>query len=218
MRWFYKIYQYIAFLILYPLSIYIWYLELHSLKKVLLIVLMPLIVAYIIPFLGTNVTKLWRFNTRFKLGNFRIYHGFVLSAFVNLFGCILYVISPEYKSLLELFFFALISGSFMGFWNWYYDIYAVKSGFMMVNNKLAHEKKSAHEIVTDYAPIYFFMFGFMYGIYIKVLEYHFNKPIKNYWIVELILIICSLVFPTLIYAIISKIRHGVWGISYYKED
>lgn len=216
MKKIYNIYQYLAFLIIFPFSTYIWYRELNDIKNTLLIISLPVVVAYVIPALGTNVTKLWSFNTKYKLGNFRIYHGFVLGASFNIFGFMLYKISPHYTNILETIFFSIISGCFIGFINWYYDIYAVKSGFIIVNNKLAYEKKSAHEIVTDYAPTYFFMFGVVYAIYIKVLEIHFVKPYDNFhWILVLMYMI-SLVIPTSVYSIISYIKYRNFGISQYK--
>lgn len=218
MKRFYSIYQYVAFLIFFPLSTYIWYKELGSVKNTLLVILLPIVVAYIIPAIGTNVTKLWKFNTKHRAGNFRIYHGFVFGSVLNLFGYMLYKVSPSYSGILESIFFAIISGSFIAFWNWYYDIYAVESGFMVVNNKPAYEKKSAHEIVADYAPVYFFMFGFIYALYLKCLEYYFVKPYNNFNVVVTAMYLVALIVPTLVYMCFSYIRHKDLGISEYKGD
>lgn len=217
MKTFYRVYQYIAFLILFPFSVFVWYRELGNGLYTFYITSMPVLVAYVIPGLGTNVTKLWSFNTRFKIGNFRFYHGFVLGAAMNLMGYILYRISPVYTGLADTCFFALAAGGMIGFVNWYYDIYAVKSGFIVLYNRAAYEKKSAHEIVMDYAPVYFFMFGFVYGIYLKVLEAYFAAPYPGFIRVLAGLYLISLVVPTGVYALWSYSRYGDCCLGAYKE-
>lgn len=217
MKSFYQIYQYAAFLILFPFSVFVWYRELASWLNTFYVVSMPVLVAYVIPGLGTNVTKLWSFNTRFKIGNFRFYHGFVLGAAMNLMGYMLYRISPQYTGVLDGLFFCLTAGGFIGFINWYYDIYAVKSGFIVLYNRPAYEGKSAHEIVMDYAPVYFFMFGFVYGIYMKTLQAYFAAPYEHFLWVLAGLYGISLVVPTGVYALWSYVRYGDCCIGAYKE-
>jgi len=216
MKNFYRIYQYIAFLILFPCSVVVWYRELGSWLHTFYVASMPVLAAYVIPGLGTNVTGLWSFDTRFKIGNFRFYHGFVLGAAINLMGYMLYRISPEYTGFADTCFFGLIAGGFIGFINWYYDIYAVKSGFIVVYNRPAYERKSAHEIVMDYAPVYFFMFGFVYGVYLKVLEAYFSTPYQGFLWILLGMYIVSLILPTGVYALWSYLRYGDCCISAYK--
>lgn len=218
MRQFYAYYQYVAFLILFPFSLYLWYTLLLNWQAVFLFTSMPVLVAYVIPALGTNVTKLWCFRTKYQMGNFRIYHGFVLGASINIFGYMLYRISPSYTGLLESGFFALLSGGFIGFINWYYDIYAVKTGFIVVYNKAAYEKKSPHEIVMGYAPVYFFLFGSVYGVYLKAIQHYMAAPYDGFLIVLLLLYAASLVLPTLGYALASYIRDGDTGLFRYRGN
>lgn len=215
MKKFYNIYQYAAFLIIFPLSTYLWYLKLRNWTDVLIVISMPVLVAYVIPALGTNVTKLWAFNTRFKIGNFRFYHGFVLGASINIFGLMLFIVSPEYHGIWQTAFFSLISGGFIGFINWIYDTYAIKAGFIVVYNKETYENKSAHEIAAAYAPIYFFMFGAVYGVFLKVIQHYFAVRYDGIGFVIVGMYLVSLILPTLVYAIFSYIRTGDFGISAY---
>lgn len=218
-RKFYQIYQYVALLLIFPFTVYIWYCAFKNISHVVLLLSLPITVAYVIPALGTNVTKLWKFNnTKYKVGNFRIYHGFVLGSMMSLFGFMLYKISPVYTGMLNTLFFALISGSFIAFWNWYYDIYAIESGFITVNNKPAFDKKSAHEIATDYAPVYFFAFGFIYSIYLKALEYYFSNPYEKFYITVILLFLAALILPTAIYMCFSYAKHKDLGIFPYKNS
>lgn len=216
MKKFYNIYQYIAFLVIFPLSSYLWYLKLKSFSDMLAVISLPVLTAYVIPALGTNVTKLWAFNTRFKIGNFRFYHGFVLGASINIFGLMLWMVSPTNGGIAQTVFFALISGGFIGFINWIYDIYAIKTGFIVLFNKEAHDNKSAHEIAAAYAPVYFFVFGAVYGVFIKVMQHYFENRYDGFAFVLAGMYVVALTVPTLVYAAFSYIRTGEFGVSAYK--
>ena len=41
---------------------------------------MPIAHAYIVPGIGTNVLRVWEFDTRLRLGRFRPHHGFVFGS------------------------------------------------------------------------------------------------------------------------------------------
>jgi hypothetical protein len=210
-------YQWIAFLVIYPSSLIIWYCILGDWVNVVLISVLPVLVAYVIPGLGTNVTRLWEFNTKGKLGKFRWYHGFVLGASINLFGSTMYILSPTYQGIFSAALFGIVLGSFIAFWNWYYDILAIKSGFIILHNKPAAEGKSAEEIAMGYAPVYFFMLGAIYGVYIKLLQLHFSSPLPFFKITFSFMHILALVLPTAVYALISQKTTGDWGIAKYEE-
>ncbi len=213
-RNFFNIYQYIAFIVIFPLTLFIWYKEFSNIKFAFLFLSLPILTAYIIPAIGTNVTRLWEFNTRFMIGKFRIYHGFVLGSVTSLFGFMFYKISPNYNGIINSLIFATICGAFIAFWNWIYDIFAVKCGFIIINNKSAYEKKSAHEIVFDYAPVYFYAFGFIYSLYIKYLEYSIStNNLLNIFLIYFH--IASLTIPPILYAFSSKIKYGIFEIGKY---
>ncbi len=218
---FYSIYQYIALFVIFPFAVYIWYKALLNIKYTLLILTLPVITAYVVPAVGTNITKLWEFNNqRFMIGKFRIYHGFVLGSVTSIFGYFIYKISPLWSGYFNAVLAALLGGAFIAFWNLIYDIYAVKCGFIVVNNKSAYENKSAHEIVFEYAPVYFYCFGFIYCFYVKLFEKLMTIPMdKFFYTVVVLMHIVSIILPTLIYACISKKVNGYWGIyKYIKED
>ena len=215
MKRFYSIYQWVAFLIIYPASLLIWHYILQDWGKVAAISVLPVLVSYIIPAIGTNVTGLWEFNIKGKLGKFRWYHGFVLGASVNMFGSMMYALSPRYQGVGTSVMFALVMGSFVAFWNWYYDIFAIKAGFITVNNKAKAEGKSAEEITVLYAPVYFFMLGAIYGFYIKIAQLHFSAPVRWWLWFAAIMHVLALVLPVTVYALISKKVDGNWGVSRY---
>lgn len=178
---------------------------------------MPLIVSYIIPAIGTNAIKLWRFNTKHTVGNFRAYHGFVLGASTNIFGAIGCIVSPMYNGIFSSICFCLIFGAFMAFWNWIYDIYAIENKFIVINSDSAKLKKSSHEIAFDYAPVYFYTFGFIYAAYIKLGQaMYYSKNNIFPWAVILMYVI-ALTIPTLSYILMCKMRKKDSGIHIKKQ-
>lgn len=216
MKKFFDAYPLVAFIILFPASLLMWRYILGDWGRVATVSLLPVLVAYIIPAAGTNLTKLWEFNAKGKLGNFPWYHGFVLGASINIFGGMAYVISPDYRGLGQSFVFAVIMGSFVAFWNWYYDIYAIKAGFITVYNKAHAEGKSAEEITVLYAPIYFFTLGFIYGLYLKIAQLHFSAPVQRWIWLAIAFHILALCLPTAVFTLASKKIDGNWGVSRYK--
>ena len=75
---FFNFYQYAAPLIVLPLAYWLWLERMQGEHRLALLVLaIPVVYAYVVPAVGTNVLRVWEFNTRLKLGRFRPHHGFV---------------------------------------------------------------------------------------------------------------------------------------------
>lgn len=209
---------FIIFLILFPLVSYIWYKNVQNPLFATLVLLMPIVVSYIIPAIGTNVVKLWKFNARAKIGNFTFYHGIMLGTLINMFNAIMYAISPNYKGVWEAILFGLVAGTLVAFWFLLIDIQALKDGFLEIYNKPAYEKKSPYEIIADYAIIYFFTFGAIHAFYIKLMQYCLIHPEKNFYFLSVFAYIAVLILPCAICCCVSKFKHGTWGIYPYKPD
>jgi hypothetical protein len=182
--------------------------------------LMPLTVAYIIPGLGTNVARLWEFNTTLKIGRFRPQHGFLFGTITSLFGLFYQDIFQNQFSYTSLLRDGLLMGSLIGFWNWIYDIYAIKTNFMVVYNKQHFYQLGAEAVATDYAPVYFGLLGFCYGIYLNIGHHFFITQNQwQYYYPTLLIGIClSLIFPTLGFALFSKVKNGYFGLFPYRQE
>ena len=154
MRKFFSLYQYIVPILFFPLAYYLWYLKFQGDHRLVLLVLsIPILVAYVIPGIGTNYFKMWEFNTKLRIGKFRPHHGFVFGTGMSLFGLLCIPSTIESLGWFDMVRAGLITGSFMGFWNWIYDIYAIRSGFMFVYNRRYAEGAGPEAIATDYAPL-----------------------------------------------------------------
>jgi len=142
----------------------------------LLILFMPgvmvtVLFAYVIPGLGTNWLKLWEFNTRLRLGRFRAQHGFVFGSATSLFA--LLCMEPQAPALgwFELGRAGFIMGSVLAFWNWLYDVYAIKAGLIVVYNRPYAKRQGPEAIATAYAPVFFGTFGACYGMALSIFRY-----------------------------------------------
>lgn len=216
---FFNVYQYLAPILLLPMSYYLWLRHFnHNHTFVLLMLSMPVLFAYIIPGLGVNWLKLWEFNTRLRLGSFRPQHGFVFGAATSLFALVT-VAGPSFQfSAFELIRSGFIVGSVLAFWNWLYDIYAIKAGFIIVYNRPYAERLGAEAIATDYAPVLFGVFGICYGLAIRLNQYFLLEQGRwdYFWLLLIGCNVVTLMLPVLIFMLWSYLKHGDAGLRPFR--
>jgi hypothetical protein len=217
---FFNLYQYLAPLLLFPLSYTLWLRQFEGNHAfVLLMLSIPVLFAYIIPGLGTNWLRLWEFNTRLRLGRFRPHHGFVFGAATSLIALLCIGTPSANFSLLEFVRAGFILGSVLAFWNWLYDMLAVKAGFIVVYNKPYAENRGPEAIAADYAPILFGVFGLCYGLTLRLSQYYLLE-LGRWDYYGLLLIggnLAGLLVPVLAFIIYSTLRHGETGLTAYSK-
>lgn len=170
---FFNFYQYLAPLILFPLSYTLWLRQAEGdYRLVWLMLSVPVVFAYIVPALGVNWLGLWEFNTRLRLGKFRPQHGFVFGAATSLIALLCLGAPPADFSPLEFIRAGFILGSVLAWWNWLYDMVAIKTGFIVVYNRPYAENRGPEAIAADYAPVLFGAFGLCYGLTIRLSQYY----------------------------------------------
>lgn len=171
MKRFFSIYQYVAPIAFVPISYWLWlgrYNGDHQLALMTLAV--PILYAYIVPGIGTNVLKMWEFNTRLRLGRFRPHHGFVFGsgaaflAFVSTTG-----VTTELGAA-ALAQKAFVVGSVFAFWNWLYDAHAIRAGLIRVHVQPFFPEKEPAGIAMEHAPVLFGGFGAAYVIWLSVAQ------------------------------------------------
>jgi hypothetical protein len=213
---FLNLYQYLVPIFLFPLSYYLWLQQFDGNHPLVWLMLsMPVLFAYIVPGLGTNWLKLWEFNTRLRLGKFRPHHGFVFGTATSLLALLCVATLPSTFSLLEFIRAGFILGSVLAFWNWLYDIYAIKAGLIVVYNKPYAEKRGPEAIATDYAPVLFGVFGVCYGLAIRLNQYYLLE-LGRWDYYGLLLIgnnLVGLVGPVLAFMIYSYLKNGETGLK-----
>lgn len=166
---FFTLYQYLGPLILTPLSFYLWWETYEgNLALTLNAWLMPIFFAYIIPGVGTNILKIWEFNTRYRLGKFRPHHGFVFGSATAMIAWLSH--THMATDIFDVIQSGFIIASVLGFWNLIYDVKALQAGILLVYNQPWAENRGEEAIAMDYAPVFFAGFGFIYGISISIAE------------------------------------------------
>jgi len=216
---FYRIYQYVVPVVLFPLAYWRWLIRYENDHALTLLALsIPILFAYIVPGIGTNWLRIWEFNTRWKIGRFRPHHGFLFGTATSLFGllCLAYP-APDFSAL-ELIRAGFVMGSVLAFWNWFYDLYAIKVGFLVVYNRTYAENRGPEAIATEYCPVFFGVFGVCYGVSIRVCEHYLaDLGLWNwYWP---LFVICNgvvLTMPTFCYILYSLATSGLTGLRSYQ--
>ena len=221
MRRFFSIYQFLCPLIALPATWYLWLDEYGwNTKFVCLILSLPIISSYVVPGIGTNYLHIWEFNTKVRLGKFRPQHGFVFGTATALLVYLCLERSTSMVTWSEVLRTALVVGSVIGFWNWFYDALAVEAGFIQLYTKAWAEGKGPADITMEYAPVYFGMLGFVYGAEIKILQKILieNQRWDLYWPLFIICNVLTIAIPTLCYMGFSYMRTGEWGLKSYKDE
>lgn len=115
---------------------------------------------------------------------------------------------------------AFIVGSVFGFWNWWYETYAIKSGFISIYTKRIADGASAEEAVTDYAPVLFGSMGAVHGAMVKAAE-NLLLPEHSpalYWVIAVTGGIALIAVPTVLYLVVHRTRYGESGLTSYKDE
>lgn len=207
---FFTLYQYLGPIILTPTSFWLWWHTYEGdLKQTLVAWLIPILYSYIVPAIGTNVLKVWEFNTRYKLGNFRPHHGFV---FGSATAMIAWLVHPLTSSTLFLVLqTGMIFASVLGFINIIYDIKAIKNGILMVYNQPYADQKTEEAIVMDYALWFFGVFGLIYGLGVGLSEwltYHYHSHAFTFTLLFFGILTLSILIPVWGYRKSSIKKYG----------
>ena len=209
----FEIYQYVAPAILTPLSFWLWWRTYAGDPALVLMAwLVPIIYAYVVPGVGTNVLRMWEFDTRLRLGRFRPHHGFV---FGSATAAIAWLCHPgRAHDLSGIGLTALLFAAVLGVCNIAYDIRAVRAGMLKVYNQPWAEGRDARAIVMDYAPWFFAGFGAVYGAGLAVAERWAGAGRLDWavfaWLFPAVLALCMLA-PVAGYCLQSLRRHGHSG-------
>ncbi len=165
-----ELYQYLGPAILTPLAAALWWFRYDgNLWLTAYACGLPILYAYIVPGVGTNVLKVWEFDTRFSLGRFRPQHGFVFGSATSM---IVWVCHGQpvagYGDLLRL---ALVLAGVLGSVNTLYDIHALRAGLLRVYNQPWADGRGPEAIALDYCPWFFGGFGAAFGLALGAAEW-----------------------------------------------
>lgn len=218
---FFRVYEYAAPLVLLPVSYFLWLTRFDDRHDfVLLTMSLPIVFAYVIPGLGTNWLGLWEFNTRLRLGRFRAHHGFVFGSATSLLALLCLEGPTASAGWFDLFRAGFIMGSVLAFWNWLYDIHAIRAGLIVVYNRPYARRLGPEAIATAYAPVFFGTFGACYGIAATLYRYHLlERGCRDcvWWLLSGGTI-AVLAIPVLAFVLCSYATDGVSGLEACRQE
>jgi hypothetical protein len=216
---FFDVYQYAGPVLLLPLGYWLWSERYDGDARLIALAMsVPIVFAYVIPGIGTNYLRLWEFDTRFRLGRFRPHHGFVFGSATSVLSWLALDYPPRSYDTVEFLRSALVLGSVLAFWNWLYDCYAIKAGFIHVYTAPYARGESAEAIATDYAPVLFGTFGACYGVCLRWFERTliYDQSVEPLWLLAVVSHAACLICPVAAYAALSFARRGEFGLRTYQ--
>lgn len=211
MRRAFDVYANVAPLALLPLAAVLWWWHYEGNASLVAIALMvPILHAYIVPGIGTNVLGMWAFNARLRLGNFRPQHGFVFGSATALLTLLVIGTPNANASSWDVLVSACAGGLLLLVINWIYDAFAIKHGVLEVYNQPWAEGAGPWSIAGDYVWWFFGLFGVLYVGGLKIAE---GILVKAPYAFDALLIgsgmlVATLILPMLGYIVSSWMRHG----------
>jgi hypothetical protein len=207
-----EIYQYLGPALFTPLALWLWWRHYDAWPPALVAWTVPILWAYIVPGVGTNVLKVWEFDVRFKLGRFRPHHGFVFGSATSMLAWLVHT-DPAH-GLFDVVKTSVVLACVLGFINLLYDIKALECGLLKVYNQPWAEGRGPSDVALDYAPWFFGGFGACYGAGLALMEWRWADELTTATVGPLIiqLLLVSIALPVAGYVVQSKLRHGHWGV------
>lgn len=214
MKRFFSLYEWLGPLILTPLATWLWWRISANGGIVALAVIVPVVHAYVVPGIGTNLLKVWAFESRARLGDFRVQHGFVFGSATSSLTALLFLLIAAGPSYLEgTAATALLVGLSLAAINWFYDVLAIRHGILAVYNQPWADGASAVAIAGDYVVWFFGVFGLIYGGGMREALARLGPDTAPAEVVSWAagLLATTMLVPTLLYIVASQIRHGHSG-------
>ena len=207
---------------LFPLAYWLWlerFAGNHSVT--MLVMFVPVVAYYALVIVGITRLKLWEMNTWPTIRGLRPHHGFVIGTATGLLTYLSLRMMPVGEGGIGgVFTAAFVVGSVFGFWNWWYETYAIKSEFISIYTKRRADGASAEEAVTDYAPILFGSMGACHGAMVKSAENLLldSHSAAVYWSVAVGGGLALLIIPAALYGVAHRIRYGESGFRSYRAE
>jgi hypothetical protein len=196
-----RVYEWLGPLLLTPLAAFLWWqVSGGDAGFVVLALAVPIVHAYVVPAIGTNVLKVWAFDSRMRIGGFRLQHGFLFGSATASITALLFLLAESAGALAM----ALATGAILLAINWAYDTLAIRHGILAVYNQPWADGAPPVAIAADYVFWFFGVFGLIYGSGMRLaLDAPTSLPA---WLAGMLA--ATLCVPTLLYIAASRLRHG----------
>ena len=139
----------------FPLVTYAWRASGASWPFVVVVMGVPVLFGYVMPWVATSIVKRWRFTSGPRMGSYYVHHGFIYGSKLS-FALLLVVRSMgSIVTPLDAAAVVLVSGAAVGFGGCVHDVRAVRAGRIEVDGGL--------EALWRFAPPSYFTMGATYA-------------------------------------------------------
>ncbi len=210
-----RLYPYWGPLLFGPVALLAWMRHWPGSPELVAVALaVPIVHAYVVPAVGTNVLGMWAFTTKVRIGRFRPHHGFVFGTATALLTLPLIGLADPTSSPVSVVSTAVVVGVVLFLVNWVYDAAALRHGLLEVYNQPWSDGAGPWAVAADYSPWFFGLFGVIYGAGLKLAEKRLlgHSDVGEAVLVGLALVAATTLLPTIGYMIASRLRHGHWGV------
>lgn len=204
----FRLYEWLGPLLLTPLAAWLWWLASGGNRNLVALGLaVPILHAYVVPAIGTNILKVWAFSSPARIGNFRPQHGFLFgSATASITAALFLLVGPGADAPA----IALLTGLVLLAINWFYDALAIRHDILAVYNQPWADGASPAAIAGDYVIWFFGVFGLIYGGTMRLAQLGLpsEAPAGTLLAWGAATVAATMAVPTLLYILASRLRHG----------
>lgn len=145
------------------LALLLWYHRTGWWTYSLFVVVLPLLFGYVVPGIGTNLFKLWRFNWDFfRIGRYFLHHGFLFAPYFALSLFLTFPQAPPFDA--DTWVAVLVSNAALQcLLSAIHDYLGLRAGMIEIDNRAFREGKGPADIILDYGPIGYSLFGLSYA-------------------------------------------------------
>lgn len=143
---------------------WLWWRWSGSAALALHMTLLPVVFGYVVPGIGTNVLKRWRFHGPWVIGNYYKHHGFVWAANLSPVLLLCFLGTPHAEPGAGTVLRVLVcAGCVAAARGWIYDLGLLRHGCLEITIP-GLEGRSPEELANYYVPLCFFTVGLAYAL------------------------------------------------------
>ena len=141
--------------IAFPLVTYAWHASGASWPFTILVMAVPVLFGYLMPWVATSVVRRWRFTSGPRVGSYYLHHGFIYGSKL---AFALLLVARSMESIVTPFdaiAVILVTGAATAFGGCFHDMHAVRTGKIEVDGGI--------EALWRFAPPSYFTMGATYA-------------------------------------------------------
>lgn len=140
----------------FPLVSYAWWRTSGGSWPFVIVVMgVPVVFGYVMPWVLTQVVKRWRFTSGPRIGSYYVHHGFVYGSKLAFVLLLVVRSMATVRSAMDVAAIVLVTGAATAFGGWFHDVQAVRAGKIDI--------EGGTEALAGFAPASYFAMGGTYA-------------------------------------------------------